>query len=279
MSGLERIKFVAINVGEEIDIQRFSSEKLGKEVLLPSDEPLVFDFAGSKVMVFYFGSIVVINPQRSVEELIDEFRDFISGRSLEISEEYELVVSSTKKEVKNKLGISFEGRVAAFDDFCVMVGRKKLDVVEKTIAYALAQSVALERIEKRVDECSDRLSKAVEKFKKWTLWMRTKPIVTSILEVIKIRQEVYSNIMLLDKPEFTWEDEEIEELYEELREVFDLDDRLAALDRELDSIFQSADILSSLVSTGRENLLELLIVLLILMEIIMYVYEIWGLHV
>ena len=79
--------------------------------------------------------------------------------------------------------------------------------------------------------------------------------------------------MILEKPEIVWEEPELDALYEELRIVFEIDERFRALDKKLEDILEMGRVISDLASASRELILETLILLFIVIEIMLTIIE------
>jgi len=137
--------------------------------------------------------------------------------------------------------------------------------VTKLAGYVLAQSVALERIESRVDDIMERARGLLEGM--GGLRLRMKPVVQELASVLTTRIELLSDLMVLTKPSLVWEDEGLEKLYEELRDLFEVEDRFEAVDRELESVQELVSIVADVLQASRETLLELLIAALIVVEL------------
>ena len=90
-----------------------------------------------------------------------------------------------------------------------------------------------------------------------------------------ILQQILSRLSLLDKPDITWDSPELETLFGHMRKMYELDDRFRAVEFKLDSIQDNSKALLSILQTRRSERLEIVIVALILIEVVLFVYELF----
>ena len=93
---------------------------------------------------------------------------------------------------------------------------------------------------------------------------------------IAAQVEVIGSISLLDKPDFTWEDEAAERLYDLFRHHLEIPERYRAIEAKLTVVRESAGAFLELTTSRRALVLEATVVLLILIEIVMGLWK--GLH-
>jgi uncharacterized Rmd1/YagE family protein len=79
-----------------------------------------------------------------------------------------------------------------------------------------------------------------------------------------------------EKPELLWEHPELERLYARLAEEYELRDRDRALDRKLELISRTAETLLGLVQSRSSMRVEWYIVALIIAELLLSVYPLFG---
>jgi uncharacterized Rmd1/YagE family protein len=100
-----------------------------------------------------------------------------------------------------------------------------------------------------------------------------KDLVREIGEVMLIRTRMVGRVEVSEKPEITWDDSELDRLYERLATEFELRDRDRALSRKLELISDVASTYLELLDTRKSRRLEWYIVILILVEIVLFVWE------
>jgi uncharacterized Rmd1/YagE family protein len=138
------------------------------------------------------------------------------------------------------------------------------------VSLVVAQSAAMEYYERIVEHLFARTNALVERLQaRGDVSLRTRPLHRFIGEAIGIRTEVLSVLHLLDKPDATWEDPEMDRIYGDLKEEFDLTDRYQALEQKVRSVQEALELVLGVARDRRILFLELAIGLLILLELIL----------
>jgi uncharacterized Rmd1/YagE family protein len=138
------------------------------------------------------------------------------------------------------------------------------------VALVVAQSAAMEYYERIVETSFARTSDLVARLEtRGTVPLGTRQLHRFIGEAIGTRSEVLSVLHLLDKPDATWDDPAMDEIYGDLRGEFDLMDRYSALERKLQSIQEALELVLGVARDRRLILLEAAIGVLILLEIVL----------
>ncbi len=250
----------AYNLGREIDLEEID-KKLGiplylkkrREVILKkNDEEFIF--------IYYFGAAVLFNvPEAEQKKLVDQIlKQAVKIKEERTSEEYNLIVGDSDV-------IDYDE--ATIDKFSV----KKIGV----IAYILAQSVAIERLETVVEESLNKIediNKYLEAGGK--LKLSNKDILKLIGQNSNIIRETIANLSLLDKPDVVWEHKGLEKLFISCRTMFELDDRFENLKFKADYIQNNLKTITDVLTSKRLEVLEWAIVILIVIEILLYLFEI-----
>lgn len=104
-----------------------------------------------------------------------------------------------------------------------------------------------------------------------------KKILSQIGNIFAIKQKTIYYLSLLDKPETVWESHELERLYDKLRFELKLQDRLDILNEKIKFLSEYHQILLNFISTKRSIFLELIIVILIIIEIFLFFFEVFAL--
>jgi required for meiotic nuclear division protein 1 len=143
------------------------------------------------------------------------------------------------------------------------------------VALTVGQSAAMEYYERIVDQMFVKTDKIVEKLeKKGTISIfGTRALHRFIGQAVGTRSEVLSVLHLLDKPDAAWDDPGATRIYEELRSEFDLIDRHAALEQKLRSVQEALELVTDVARDRRMAMLETSIVLLIVFEIALSLFD------
>jgi len=252
----------SVYLGEAIDLKKIQ-EKIKKYPYLSREAILILKLAVNKYVVLTkFGVATFWNvPQRIKEEFIKEISPFV---------------------------VNFDSKNLYFDTLKVMTG-KELEYVKfgkvylidcdkekiQVISLVISQSVALERYEKEIEKRVAELEKLISILRLGRLkGITEKDILREIADILVVRQSTISNLSLFDKPETTWERIELEKLYNKLFYEFDLSDRFDILNEKIKFLADHNRFLLNLISTQREYLLEIIVIVLIFIEIVIFIGEI-----
>jgi uncharacterized Rmd1/YagE family protein len=83
-----------------------------------------------------------------------------------------------------------------------------------------------------------------------------------------------AHIMVLDKPDITWDDPESDRLYLTMARLFELNQRYQEIKHKSETLLDMTDVFSSISHARRSARLELIIIILIIIEIFLYIFEI-----
>lgn len=137
------------------------------------------------------------------------------------------------------------------------------------VALVVAQSAAMEYYERIVDDMFAHTGRLVERLERsGAVTFRIRSLHRFIGQALSTRTEVLSVLHLLDKPDATWDDPEMDRIYDELRAEFDLLDRYHALEAKLRSVQEALELVLDVVRDRRVFFLEASIVALIMVEIV-----------
>jgi uncharacterized Rmd1/YagE family protein len=142
------------------------------------------------------------------------------------------------------------------------------------IADALAKSVILARDEREVASVIDRIEPlARELAERGRTPGDRKAILKHIGNALLVQHRLSGRVAVADKPDAVWDRPDLERLYGRLQEEYELRERAEALSRKLQVISDTAEVLSDMIDTQRSLRLEFAIVLLIVFEIALSLFE------
>ena len=90
-----------------------------------------------------------------------------------------------------------------------------------------------------------------------------------------MQHRVTGPVAVSEKPDILWDKPSLERLYARLEDEYELKERSDLLSRKLDVISETAEALADIINTERSIRLEQIIVVLILMEIVLTLYQFW----
>ena len=143
------------------------------------------------------------------------------------------------------------------------------------VAHVLAQSSALELIEREVESFLAESERMTALFKRGGInfWHR-KRLNTFLGEGLSARHRIVTQLAVLKEPEKTWETEELYHLYKGLFDNFEISDRFEKSERMLQLSSQVSELLIDMVNSHRSEIMEFTIILLISIELFKSVF--WG---
>jgi uncharacterized Rmd1/YagE family protein len=135
------------------------------------------------------------------------------------------------------------------------------------IALVLAQSVTLEAYEQMVETLLDGAESITSSMKTGRLPGYTKATMAYIGLSLSTRRDLISGLYIVDAPEAVWEDPQTDRLYNQCKRLLEIAPRYHALEYKLKLIQESVEIIVDLTNTRRNLWLEVAIVVLIVVEI------------
>ena len=270
------IKLKAYSIINEIDLNKIAID-CGLKKKFTWEEPLILknkhlenilgkkDLEDMSIMIFAFGSVVFINLD-SGEELkaVNYLKKFNGNIDLKnwnkYKENYDLHIEETEK-------IEFENRYVAIPEY-------KAFYIE-IIATTIAKSVALERTEEQVEKILDDIEPMIEKLKKGTIRSSNKKLAKVMSKILKHEHNSVSYVMILDKPEITWENSEADEFYEKTSNFFELNDRYKILKEKTNILNNIMEGFTNIFHSTRGFFIEWVIVALIVMEVVIMLVELF----
>src|SRR5699024_4843823 len=213
------------------------------------------------IVVFRFGAVVLYDLTHQEET------EFVSAISPLVSNQF------TTPE-REELEIEIDGRQLEY------VGANgKLNLREasneriQVVATVLAKSTVLAHYENKVANVFDWVEKLAERLGRGRSPARGKELLREIGSVLLIQARTVGRVEITEKPEITWEQVELDHLYEHLAKEYELIDRNLALSRKLELIARTAETYLELLHNQQAIRLEWYIVILIVAEVILTLYQ------
>jgi uncharacterized Rmd1/YagE family protein len=101
----------------------------------------------------------------------------------------------------------------------------------------------------------------------------SRELLRHIGNVLGMQHRMVGRVETSEKPELLWEHPELERLYMRLADVYELRERDRAIDRKLEVISRTVETLLGLVQTRSSLRVEWYIVILIVAELLVALYE------
>jgi uncharacterized Rmd1/YagE family protein len=214
--------------------------------------------ADSVVFAYDFGALVFVNVAGGVRDpILAAFFKLLPREPHPPLREHFLV------EVRPGSRIE----IATFDRVVVPeIGASTLEV----IATVLAQSASIDYYDEDAQAILDKLrTMATEVAQKGRPLDRQRDLVRFAGSAMAFQAEIVGAILLLDKPDLTWEDELADRLHDKLRYHFEIPERYKALETKLAIIRDTLQALLEMGSERRMFFVEVAVLLLIVIEVVM----------
>ncbi|CAN6470162.1 unnamed protein product [Victoria cruziana] len=216
------------------------------------------------MVVFQYGSAVLFNiADNDVERYLELVRKHASGLLPEMRKDDYAVVQKPQLETWMQGGL----------DYIVL---KNLDIDGiRIIGSVLGQSIALDYFVRQVDgmveEFTD-INRGMEKTGTFT--MQRKKLFQLVGKANSNLADVILKLGLFERSEIAWRNANYAQIWEYLRDEYELTQRFGSLDFKLKFVEHNIHFLQEILQNRKSDFLEWCIILLIALEIVISVYEI-----
>lgn len=146
--------------------------------------------------------------------------------------------------------------------------------IKLAISYGLAQSIKLEAFEESVAQVIKKNSYLPEEIAtQGIISLSRRAIFKRIGEIFLSRSSINLNIEYLESPEYFWRNPNLEPFYIMTKKFLDISSRVTALNQKIDVLQELLHILNSQVQHRHSSMLESIIILLIMAEIIISLFQ------
>lgn len=255
----QEYKLEAAYIAKEINLAK-TAEKLDKNLIGRRREFLTYLLGAHEFLfVFSFGAVAFVNVARETQVSI--------RRSLS-----RFLVNPTKKIYDESYVLrEEEGAPNIGDDVARLpsIGIEEVEVASRI----LAQSVALEYIEDLTEDVLNNIGTIQSELQKTTfVFYNSRPIFRIVSENSNIMQFVISKLSLLDKPDVAWEHRNLELLFSQLADLFELRPRFRNIEYKIAFARSNSEFALTILHGQRSNLLEVIIILLFVFDILIYLF-------
>lgn len=267
-------QFTAFTLAGELDLNRLATH-LGIARKYRWEEPMLLNpgtlqpLAGvrpeeQRVYLYFFGGVVFFDCadstirdfSREMEKIVDTFKGF---PNVKYQEQYSLRIKDGEE-------------LAITNDYAVMprYDRAYVDI----IAFVIAKSVALERIEEQVGLVLDEMEGVITLLGQGKLGLPDRRLAQLASKILNFKYRSIAYVMVLDKPDITWENPEADRLYLTMANLFEFDQRYQEIKHKSETLMDITDVFTGLSHARRASRLELIIIALIFIEIVIYLFQI-----
>lgn len=264
--------FKSLVISNEINLNKIAAH-FGINTKFKWEDPLVLHENALKglvkevenkwVYVYYLGAMVFINMEHHeimdiinyIKNIEDSLKNnnpdnFIDEYKLEISSEYEYML---------------------YND--LMTSNEFAPYYLDILALVLAKSTALRKIENDTDKLLDSIEDVINYLDTGKFNMSDAQIAKTSAKVLRFKYHTISNLMLLDKPKAAWDNEDIENFFMQVTDLFDFKERYSKITRKSEVLQDITEVFATLSHEKRGTKLEIMVIILILFELIVAVIE------
>jgi uncharacterized Rmd1/YagE family protein len=255
-----RLTARALIVGERID-----TAGLERPDMIAAS-PLAFRAgAGGMVALFRFGVAVMVGLSPIEEDdLLAKLKLRAAGPSARGDDETAMVEVAPEFDDRAPPGGPIQIKDLSPERFLVL-------------ADALAKTVALGRDERQVNSVFDVIEPFAAKLASTGRPpFRRAAMLKLIGQALLAQHRVSGRVAVEEKPDVLWDRPDLERLYLRLEDEYELKERAEALKRKLDVIVETAHALTDIIDADRATRLEATIVILIVLEVVLALYQIFA---
>ncbi|MCD8554947.1 RMD1 family protein [Seleniivibrio sp.] len=223
--------------------------------------PLSFRLGDNQwVVVFRFGVVATAGlNEREREDVFSELKPFMENpHAVQKSEDISIELGGGVDEVGSE-----QARIQALTREHVLV-----------MADILAKSVMLERYESVMSEVFSETEPIAEKLMTgFHRKVSSSALKRTIGATLMAQQNMIGRVEVHEKPEVLWEHPELEKFYARLEDEYEIKERNDALEKKLRLINTTAETQLGLLHNSHSLRVEWYIVILIVFEILLTLYE------
>lgn len=252
----------ALQIGERIEIKKYL-QNMG--ISLTSSEPHSFSWGqDSFVVLFKYGVVILWNfDDGARNEFLSQLMPFVSQALKEPFVEH----------AEWKQGDSYAVRDGK------ILSPSLSDEDRLLISVTLARTIVLDFFESQVETLLLKSRSTISELEKqsWKL-NRGKRLLNLASQAMLINNSTVTQMALMDKPDFVWDEPALDQFYLILEEEYELSDRFSVIQKKLDILLHDSEFIMNYLESQKTNFLELIIVLLFIVDISLIVlekYNIW----
>jgi len=251
----------ALYIGQRLNLKSFEKTKR------LATSPLIVNAGSHGAAVLFRYGVVVLFGLTAAEEI-----SFL--KELE-----SLVAEPLDHPEEEEVNLCLTSAISEADsDGCTPMDEFNLPRLQ-VAASVLAKSVILSHYEAAVAKTFDRIEPIANSLQHGGRFThKGRELLAHIGDVLMIHGRMVGRVEISEKPELLWEEPQYEKLYLRMADEYELTERHSALERKLDLISKTAETLLDLLQNNRSHRVEWYIVILIMIEICLTVYELWGRH-
>jgi uncharacterized Rmd1/YagE family protein len=257
--GEKQLRVRAFFVGQRINVRALERAARGA---VPLVIPVGDD---SYAAVFRWGAVVLFEPPGRGEE---PPLDWLEPIVIDPVDEPETEEVDIRVAPEDEEGVDREGVIHLHDASLVRL---------KIVADVLAKSVALAHHEEQIADVFDQIEPVAAALRlNRRSGAQGRRLLAQIGNVLLIQHKMVGRVEVAEKPETLWDRPDLERLHALLQDEYEVRERDLALERKLALISRTAETSLEVLQNRRALRVEWYIVILILVEILIMLYDMAG---
>lgn len=246
---------LSYQIADSIDIKAFKSAF--KADLHYGDADELFYKTGHYqfIYVFKYGVVCFLNYDAV---MIGDFLKIISfycknSFDQNLTEEFEIHTDAGK----NKIGFN-----------SIEIARSDVEVL-RLIMLTVSQSVALDYYEEQTTKMLEETNRHTQMLEaKGNLNISATNLKKYIGKSLVLKNRIAENLYIFDSPPETWDDENLNKIYNDLKRTFDLKERFRDIQEGLNIVKDNLELFRDLLQNKTSYRLEVIVIILILVEVL-----------
>lgn len=247
---------MAIHMAERIDITA-CREALPMVPMVGDRDELFYSEGSSHLYIFRYGIASFYGyGQESISEILRKIKPFCRGwQQVPLRDELEIEIGP----------VDCVARVA---NNKILLPQSNIEAMRLALLH-LSQSVALDHFEGLSEELMMETREHTDFLeRRGRLDLGGKKLKKYIAKVLNINNQISENLYIFDSPEEVWEDEGLDRLDRELKQIFDLKERYRTIKEQGHIIKENLSLFKGIMDHRESSRLEWIIILLILVEVL-----------
>jgi len=253
-------------IAEIIHLKKFKTAFLQEPVHTSSWDLFFADEKGRYLHVLGYGVVVFVDyepvEKSNLIDFIKKFAENFIPNEFDVSENFTLYINDTLNK-------------PIFKNDSITLPKIDHDTM-RIITLNVAQSAALDyydALSLQILNASKQYVDELEHFGK--VKISKKNLLKFIGKVKNIKNSIIDNLYILDDPNIVWENEDLERIHRQLKEIFDISPRFREVDYRLRIVEDNLVLFTDLLQHRESSRLEWIIITLILVEVLNVFFSEW----
>src|SRR4030095_12605400 len=248
-------RVISYQVADFIDTKNLKQAITGDLLYNDATELFYKTGDGKYIYLFRYGAVSFFNyPDDEIKSFLDFLRSHCRNWfSQSFSDEMRVETGATENKISyNKIEI-----------------KNTHHEVLRMIMLTMTQSVTLDYYSNQTELLLEETNSHTQLLeKKGKLHISGRKLKKFIGKTLLIKNRISENLYIFDSPVETWEHEELDRLYNDLKKTFDLNERFRDVSEGLNIVRDNLDLVKDIMQYSNSLLLEWIVIILIAIEVV-----------